>query len=103
MKYFLTYSTLALAVCLLSLFPQGYLAQACGDENTMVENTSKDLTDFVVMVQKEDLRKFEEAYHQRSCITKLSICLSIVDEAEKCLEKGQRSAKSEVRSLRKIP
>ena len=90
MKPLFTCSALVLAVCSLVILPRGFLAQACEDEDAMVESTSKELVDFVGVVQKEDLKKFEEAYHQRSCLTKLSFCLTLVDEAEECLEKAEQ-------------
>ncbi|HUU14343.1 MAG TPA: hypothetical protein VM182_11630 [Terriglobia bacterium] len=66
------------------------LAQACQDEETMVEDYRKGLTEMVEKVKAESLEEFTRAYHQKSCLSKLSLCSSIVNIANECLEKASR-------------
>lgn len=63
-------------------------AQACKDEEGMVGEYRKSLTDLIEMVKKESLTDFEKAYHRRSCQTKLTLCLSMVSGLVSCLDKA---------------
>jgi hypothetical protein len=54
----------------------------------MVESYRGDLNALVETTRKESLQKFEQAYHQRTCLTKLSLALGLVKELESCLEKA---------------
>ena len=54
----------------------------------MVASYQKDITDLIAMVQKENLQGFEKAYHQKSCLTKMTLCLSAVGALVSCLEKA---------------
>jgi hypothetical protein len=75
-------------VCSITSLPLFLSAQGCGDDEAMVESYRKDIADLVDTVKKEDLQQFEKTYHQRSCLTKLSLCLSLVDELLYCLDKA---------------
>lgn len=63
-------------------------AQACRDEEAMVGDYQKSLTELVGMVKKESLADFDRAYHQKTCLTKLTLCLSMVNGVVSCLEKA---------------
>ncbi len=69
---------------------QPLLAQACKDEETMVEDYKKDLAEMVDKVKGESLEEFTRAYHQKSCLSKLSLCSSIISIANECLDKASR-------------
>jgi len=66
------------------------LAQACKEEETMVEDYKKGLTEMVEKVKAESLEEFTRAYHQKSCLSKLSLCSSIVTIANECLDKASQ-------------
>jgi hypothetical protein len=70
------------------LWPQPLSAQACKDEESMVDFYKKDLAELVGTVRKESLADFEKAYHQRSSLTKLSLYGSTVDSLLNCLDKA---------------
>jgi uncharacterized protein (UPF0264 family) len=63
-------------------------AQSCGDDVAMVADYQKDLTTLVETTRKESLAEFERAYHKKSCITKLTLCISLVDGLLDCLQKA---------------
>jgi exonuclease VII large subunit len=63
-------------------------AQACKDEAAMVEDYKKSIADLADMVKKESLTDFQNKYHQRSCLTKLTLSLGFVDELVSCLDKA---------------
>jgi hypothetical protein len=68
------------------------LGQACGDDEAMVKDYQKTLTDLVATVKKESLADFEKAYHQKSCMTKLTFCLTMVNGLIGCLDKASQDA-----------
>jgi hypothetical protein len=76
------------ALCAMALTPRWLEAQACNDDEAMVESYRKDLSDLVDTTRKENLEQFEKAFHQRACLTKLSLALGLVKELEGCLEKA---------------
>ncbi len=69
---------------------QPLLAQACKDEEAMVADYQKSITDLVDTVKKERLEDFLKAYHQRSCLTKLTLSLSVVNGLVGCLDKASQ-------------
>lgn len=75
-------------VCSAALLPRMSFAQACDDDEAMVESYRKDIASLVDITRKESLAEFEKAFHQKSCLTKLSLCLSLVDELLNCLDKA---------------
>ena len=81
-----------LAGTLLSICISGrtLLAQACKDEETMVEDYEKTLTDMIATVKQENLEDFTRHFHQKSCLSKLGLCSSIVSVANQCLDKASR-------------
>jgi hypothetical protein len=64
------------------------IAQQCQDEEAMVVDYTKSLTEMVETVRKEGLPEFEKSYHQKACLTKLTLCLGMLDELVGCLEKA---------------
>ena len=64
------------------------IAQQCQDEEAMVVEYSKSLTELVETTRKEGLPAFEKSYHQKACNTKLTLCLGMLDELVGCLEKA---------------
>lgn len=68
--------------------PEPAFAQACKDEEAMVEDYKKSILDLVETVKKETLPEFERAYHQKNCLTKLTLSVSLVDGLVSCLEKA---------------
>lgn len=63
-------------------------AQGCEDDEAMVESYRKEITGLVDTTRKESLEQFEKSFHQKSCLTKLSLCLMLADELLNCLDKG---------------
>ena len=73
-----------------SVFPSGLsqlAAQVCKDEESMVADYKKAVTDMVETVKKESLPDFEKAYHQKSLTNKLTFFGSMVDGYISCLQK----------------
>lgn len=93
-----TLSGLLATLCLAALIPLPAAAQekdqapaeasACAGDEAMVESYRQGLSGLVDTVRKEDLAQFEKAYHQRTCLTKLSLSLGLVGELESCLDKA---------------
>ncbi len=59
---------------------------ACGDEEVMVADYRKTLTELVGTVKTESLDDFRRAYHRKSCLTKLMLCTTVVEGAVACFE-----------------
>jgi hypothetical protein len=78
--------------CAAVLLPRAALAQAqapaCDDDEAMVESYRQDLSGLTDTVRKESLADFEKDYHQRTCLTKLTLSLGVVNELESCLDKA---------------
>jgi hypothetical protein len=84
---------LAAVVVLASVFcPQPGFAQACKDEEAMVDDFRQGLATTVDSVKKESLESFEKAFHQKTCLTKLTLCLNVMDEVISCLDKASQDA-----------
>jgi hypothetical protein len=88
MKTMIGIALLAAAVVAISLAPLPLLAQACQDEEIMVEDYKKSITDVVETVKKENLQDFERAFHQKNCLTKLTLSVNFVNGLVTCLEKA---------------
>lgn len=76
-----------LTVCLCQ---QTLFAQACEGEEAMVDDYQKSLIEMVEKVKSENLEDFRKAYHQKSCLSKLNLCASIVNVAIECLDKARQ-------------
>jgi hypothetical protein len=73
-----------------SLLPSGLpqiFAQGCKDEEGMVADDKKAVTDMVETVKKESLQDFEKTFHQKSVANKLTFFGSMVDGYISCLQK----------------
>jgi len=73
-----------------SVLPSGLpqlSAQVCKDEEGMVADYKKAVTDMVETVKKESLLDFEKAFHQKNVTNKLTFFASIVDGCISCLQK----------------
>ena len=68
--------------------PARLIAQQCQDEEAMVVDYKKGLVDLVETARKENLQDFEKSYHQKVCLTKLTLSLGMMDELVSCLEKA---------------
>ncbi len=80
----LTVAAVLVGVCA----PQPLFAQACKDEQAMVDETKQGLAAPVDSVKKETLASFEKAFHQKTCLAKLTLCLNVMDEVINCLDKA---------------
>ena len=54
----------------------------------MARDYLKDLNDMVETARKENLGQFENSYHQKATLTKLSLSLGMVKEVLECLDKA---------------
>jgi len=68
--------------------PRQLFAQACKDEEGMVADRKKAMSDLVVTVQKESLPDFQKAFHQKGTLTKLTLYSTMVDGLLSCLDKA---------------
>jgi len=74
-----------------SILPSGLpqlFAQGCKDEEGMVADYKKAVTDMVETVKKESLQDFERAFHQKNVANKLTFFGSMVDGYISCLQKS---------------
>ncbi len=81
---FLLVGTL-LTIC---LYQQTLFAQACQDEEAMVNDYRKGLIEMIETVKGESLEDFRKSYHQKTCLSRLNLCTGIVDVAIECLKKA---------------
>ncbi|MGA3327124.1 MAG: hypothetical protein ABSF45_21880 [Terriglobia bacterium] len=72
----------------LILGPQPILAQACKDEESMVDASKQALVELTDTVKKESLPDFERLNHQKSAVNKLTIHDGMLEELESCLDKA---------------
>lgn len=84
--------TLIFTVPLLLALPvlHSLQAQTCSDDEGMVQSYIQTIDDLVGTVKKETLSDFEKDYHQRSCLTRLTLALGIVNSAIDCLGKAAK-------------
>jgi hypothetical protein len=68
--------------------PRPLVAQRCQDEEAMVADYRKGLTELVETTRKESQADFEKGFHQKTSLTKLGLSLSMVNELVACLEKA---------------
>lgn len=90
---------LILTAAVPSLAEEKKAPQACADEESMVADYQKGLTDLVGTVQKEKLDDFARAYHRRSCLSKLNLCESILDTATACFDDAIKDSSTPKASL----
>jgi len=58
----------------------------------MATDYKKSLTDLVATVQKESQADFERAYHRKSCLTKLTLCVGVVEGLTACFDKAAQDS-----------
>ncbi|HZT70191.1 MAG TPA: hypothetical protein VFC10_10665 [Terriglobia bacterium] len=64
--------------------------QTCTDDEGMVKSYVQSITDLIDTVKKENLPDFEKAYHEQSCLTRLTLALGIVNSLIDCLNKAAK-------------
>ncbi|HTG62243.1 MAG TPA: hypothetical protein VMG63_22910 [Terriglobia bacterium] len=92
MKVMLRIGLAATAVLVNAHAPQALFAQACKDEQAMIDEFKQGLVTTVDAVKKESLDNFERAFHQKSCLTKLTLAINAMDEVLSCLDKASQDA-----------
>jgi len=70
------------------LAQQSLRAQACQDDEAMVTDYKKSITELAATVKTESLENFDKAYHRKSCLTKLTLSVGIVGGAVDCFDKA---------------
>ena len=63
-------------------------AQTCKDEEDMAAFYTKEINDLQQTIKKESLQDFEKAFHQKSCLTKLTLFVGALDGVMRCLGKA---------------
>jgi hypothetical protein len=76
----------------LFLGPQHVFAQACKDEETMVEGSRQALVELPATVKKESLAEFQTLNQQKSAVNKLALHDSVLGELIDCLDKVAHDA-----------
>ena len=85
-------SVITAAALMNALSFQVLLGQACNDEKSMVDEFKQGLVTTVDAVKKESLEAFEKNFHQKACLSKLTMCLNVMDEIVSCLDKASQDA-----------
>ena len=88
MKSAITIALIAGAASSCFFVPQPVFAQQCKDEEALVVDYKKGLTELVDTTRKETQANFEKAFHQKTGLTKLGLCSMMVDELVSCLDKA---------------
>lgn len=65
-------------------------AQTCSDDEGMVQSYVQSIDELIGTVKKESLSDFEKDYHQRSCLSRLTLSLGIIDSLVDCLSKAAK-------------
>jgi hypothetical protein len=92
MKATLGIGLAATAVLVNALATKALFAQACKDEQGMVDEFKQGLLASVDTVKKESLENFERSFHQKTCLTKLTLAINAMDEVLSCLDKASQDA-----------
>jgi hypothetical protein len=87
MKCWIVFALVLGSALLLPCGPAQLSAQVCKDEEGMVADYRKTVTDLVDTVKKESLLDFEKAFHQKNVTTKLTLFGSTVNGLISCLQK----------------
>lgn len=62
--------------------------QTCSDDEGMVKDYIQSINNLVSKVKKESLTDFQNDYHQQSCLSHITLSLSIIDSLIDCLNKS---------------
>jgi hypothetical protein len=76
----------------LMIWPHIAAAQACKDEQSMVDESKKSLVEVVNTVKQESLPDFERSYHQKNVINKLSFYGTSVESLLACEDKAAQDS-----------
>jgi hypothetical protein len=87
MKCWIVFALVLGSTLLLPSGPAQLSAQVCKDEEGMVADYRKSVTDLVETVKKESLLDFEKLFHQKNAKTKLTLFGSMVNGMISCLQK----------------
>ena len=87
MKRWVVFLLVLGSACVFPSGPSQLAAQVCKDEESMVADGQKAVTDMVETVKKESLPNFERAYHQKNVTNKLTFFGGMVDGYISCLQK----------------
>ena len=87
MKCWIVFALVSGSALFLPTGPPQLFAQGCKDEEGMVADYRKAVTDMVETVRKEGLQDFERAFHQKVVTNKLTFFGSMVDDYITCLQK----------------
>jgi hypothetical protein len=87
MKCWIVFALVLGSTLLLPSGPAQLSAQVCKDEEGMVADYRKAVTDLVEIVKKESLLDFEKLFHQKNATTKLTLFGSMVNGMISCLQK----------------
>jgi hypothetical protein len=87
MKYWIVFALVLGSAFVLPSGPSQLFAQVCKDEEGMVADYKKTVTDLVETVKKESLLDFQKAFHQRNVMSKMTFFGSVVDGMISCLQK----------------
>jgi hypothetical protein len=87
MKSWIVFAFVLVSVFVLPSGPLQLSAQVCKDEEGMLADSRKAVTDMVETVKKESLLDFEKAFHQKNVTNKLNFLGSMVDGLISCLQK----------------
>jgi hypothetical protein len=81
--------TLLVGISLSCLLAAPYArGQACKDEEAIVADYRKPMSDLVATVKKESLEDFQKAFHQKSALAKLTLYGTVVGSLVSCLDKA---------------
>jgi uncharacterized protein YpuA (DUF1002 family) len=87
MKYWMVFGLVLGSAFLLSSGSAQLSAQVCKDDEGMVADYKKVVTDLVETVKKESFLDFEKAFHQKNVTTKLMLFGNTVNGLISCLQK----------------
>jgi hypothetical protein len=87
MKCWIVFALVLGSALLMPSRPAQLFAQVCKDEEGMVAEYRKTVTDLVETVKKESLLDFEKAFHQKNVTTKLTLFGNTVNGMITCLQK----------------
>ena len=87
MKYWIAFVLVLGSVFVLPSGPPQLFAQVCKDDEGMVTDYKKTVTELVETVKKESLMDFQKAFHQRNVMSKMTFFGSVVDGMISCLQK----------------
>lgn len=79
-------------VCAMLFIFAPLAAQTCQDEEAMVQDSKKTITDLVDTVKKETLQDFQSKFHQKTALSNLTFAVGLVSDLVSCLEKASQDS-----------